>query len=355
MNLKGSKMYSSATSSLRNTRNAKDLHLKLIFIYPMLLDTTLFKYQQTFRDYISNIFLRDIFTANFLNLVNLTDQISPIEDENGNKVDLGTELGSVLIGGQGGMGRGRNNFFNLYNEKRITKEELQQRIKEKTKQLESILKSDPIFKTLNPKIQYVTLDNLIDVPVIVGTKAFPVDTFTLSMFLFFSIVLRIPIDSYENVKRIISKIRSTDRDKLVKLLNFDREKSNGWLYRILQNSKDYLKKKVSKVVPRNVQKIFRRNPENEFNFGNDEKELFILLDGFFDKLDYKVLTIFIQSHDCITNQKICNYHDIQGDIIITPKKYIWIDNDNTNNNRHKFSNSWSNRLYRSQKNKRCKV
>jgi 5-formyltetrahydrofolate cyclo-ligase len=50
-----------------------------------------------------------------------------------------------------------------------------------------------------------------------------------------------------------------------------------------------------------------------------------MYDRFFEKLNYNVLTIFVQAHSCKTDKKICNDYDIKADILITPNNFIWIN------------------------------
>jgi len=49
-----------------------------------------------------------------------------------------------------------------------------------------------------------------------------------------------------------------------------------------------------------------------------------MYDRFFDRLKYKPIIIFTQLTECFTKAKICNTFDIRADIIITPKKVIYI-------------------------------
>ncbi len=44
-----------------------------------------------------------------------------------------------------------------------------------------------------------------------------------------------------------------------------------------------------------------------------------MYDRFFPTLKSKPLTIFIQSHRCLTSQKVCDKYDISGDLLITPR------------------------------------
>jgi 5-formyltetrahydrofolate cyclo-ligase len=47
-----------------------------------------------------------------------------------------------------------------------------------------------------------------------------------------------------------------------------------------------------------------------------------MYDRFFDKLQKKPFTIFIQAKLCYTDEKVCDTYDISGDLLITPSKII---------------------------------
>jgi len=44
-----------------------------------------------------------------------------------------------------------------------------------------------------------------------------------------------------------------------------------------------------------------------------------MYDRFFPTLKSKPLTIFVQSHPCLTTEKLCDEYDISGDLLITPR------------------------------------
>lgn len=44
-----------------------------------------------------------------------------------------------------------------------------------------------------------------------------------------------------------------------------------------------------------------------------------MYDRFFPTLKSRPLTIFIQSHPCLTSEKLCDDYDISGDLLITPR------------------------------------
>jgi len=47
-----------------------------------------------------------------------------------------------------------------------------------------------------------------------------------------------------------------------------------------------------------------------------------MYDRFFEKLQKKPYTIFVQSEYCMTKKNICDAYDVVGDVLITPKKII---------------------------------
>ena len=170
MNVSG-REYSKSTTGLRQPKNIKDQQFKLVFIYPMLVDSKLSKYTDLLRSYISTNMLKEIYTSNALNILSMASSISPLIDENGNIVDVeGGDSDSSRMG-----------------EKRLTQQsvryEVEQRVKEKTYHIKRLLDVDPQLKQYKPFLEMITLNNFIDVPVIVGTKAYPVDQFIFT-FLF---------------------------------------------------------------------------------------------------------------------------------------------------------------------------
>ncbi len=214
MNVKGSKHYSKQTSVMRNSDGKIDQHLKLTFVYPMMFDKSMQKYKPSIRDFVSATFLREIFTSNFLNLVSMSSQISTISDEKGKETNLTNSLGDVFISTGS---NDSNNFLSNFSNNQ-DKYELQRQIKEKTKQVKAILKTDPLMKKLDPKVQVISLENLMEVPVVVGTAPMDVDTKSLMMILLVAVATNTPLNKYSNVKKIVNKIKNTKENDLVNLL-----------------------------------------------------------------------------------------------------------------------------------------
>src|SRR6056297_1323056 len=197
MNVSG-REYSKSTTGLRQPKNIKDQQFKLVFIYPMLVDNNLAKYTDLLRSYISTNMLKEIYTSNALNIISMASSISPLIDENGNIVDVeGGDTDTQRMG-----------------EKRLTQQsvkyDVEQRVKEKTYQIKRLLDVDPQLKQFKPFLEMITLNNFIDVPVIVGTKSFNVDSF---VFLFlFTIAIsskgNLSMSNYSDIEKMFRVIKN---------------------------------------------------------------------------------------------------------------------------------------------------
>ena len=208
MNISG-REYSKSTVGLRQPKNIKDQQFKLVFIYPMLVDTKLSKYTDLLRSYISTNMLKEIYTSNALNILSMASNISPLIDEKGNIVDVeGGDSDSSRMG-----------------EKRLTQQsvryEVEQRVKEKTYHIKKLLNVDPQLKQYKPFLEMITLNNFIDVPVIVGTKAYNIDPF---VFLFlFTIAIsskgNMSMCDYSDIQKMFQVIKNMKSNDINIVLN----------------------------------------------------------------------------------------------------------------------------------------
>ncbi len=222
MNITGSKQYSKTTSPMRRniiTQEKNQIDRKLVYIYPMLFANTVPQdLKLIFRSFLSKTFLREIFTSNYLDLVKMTNQITPFNDNN-SPSDF-SQLGIHLLGGN------QQNLVNTsYFGGNQDKQELQQKLDENFKLVKQYLNSDPIFKKLNPQVQIVTLDNFINVPVIIGTAPIDLKIVPLIFLLMLALSTNLPLDSASNVSKLINKIKNTKKENLWQLLKKQKEYS----------------------------------------------------------------------------------------------------------------------------------
>lgn len=219
MNISGLNLYSLATRSIRqNTKEEfKDLHNKLVFVYPMLFDKTVSHTSTSLRDFLSTSILKELFINNAFNMVKVASQVYPLTDERGKQVNVSASstFGSDSI----------NTSFLGTDIQRADNEGMRQqaqdKIKEKTAVIKKYLEADPRLKSLRPYVEMITMDNFVDVPVIIGTKTFDIDPRVITMMMIVAIGKNLPFTSKTNIDAIfreIDKLYVTDQWKLNNLL-----------------------------------------------------------------------------------------------------------------------------------------
>jgi hypothetical protein len=229
MNISGSQ-YSKATVGMRQPTKLMDQQFKLVFIYPILCDSTLIKYKDLIRSFVSTSMLKEIYTSNALNIITMAGNISPLIDSSGNPIDIDEQLSSNLN-------------VNTSSIKRQTQQdikyELQELVRQKTNHIKKLLDVDPELIKLNPYIQIITMGNFIDVPIIVGTKGWDIDKFVLMLVLMVAVAdKKITLSSFNNIQRIfnvIKRLNSNDINSLMNhLIELPDEKKRGVVYTWLE-------------------------------------------------------------------------------------------------------------------------
>ena len=208
-------LFSKATRGLRQSDVIKNQHFKLVFVYPMLVDQTLSKHSDLFRNFLTTSMLKELFVSNALNLVNIASQIHPLTDEKGSANDIQSTMRSASDIALSKLSAQANSQHPLES----SKQEYQNKILEKTAIIRKLLATDPKLKALNPFVEMITMDNLVDVPVIVGTKKFDVDSAVTQFIFLVSIADKLPLDNPNNIVKIFKRIDETNPEQAWELLN----------------------------------------------------------------------------------------------------------------------------------------
>lgn len=223
MNLTGYNQYSKITSSIKNPKNLPNIEQKLIFIYPIIMSDKIKSksvpdIQELIRDFISITFLTDLFVENTFSVVSAANQIRPLWDERNQPIDPTSGIIRAMAAMQGinigGQGTAPN-----YNIDAGYSGLIQDKLNQKTAIIQQLVKVDPRFKKLKPYIETITMGNMIEVPVIVGTDLMLVDTLILMWVLIASIGLNITLDSTANIDKIFIELKNLDEKKRWILLN----------------------------------------------------------------------------------------------------------------------------------------
>lgn len=219
-------LYSKATRGLRQSDIIKDQQFKLVFVYPMLVDNTLGKYKDLLRNFLTTTMLKELFISNALNLVNITSQIHPLTDEKGKPVDIHSSISTASLVSGGSTEQLSGTYAGTKISGQVMahplehmKHELASRIREKTAIIRKYLASDPTLRALNPYVEMITMDNLVDVPVIIGTKPYDVDSAVMQFVFLVSIAEKLSLKDGNNIEKIFDKIEKTDQTDAWTLLN----------------------------------------------------------------------------------------------------------------------------------------
>jgi hypothetical protein len=224
MNLTGSQLYSRAVRGLRSPKdNLLDQQFRLIFLYPMLFDKRLHgNYASTLRSFLAVSMLKEIFVNNALNIVAIASTDHPLVDEQGKKLEVQQMVKGSIVSSTSYNSGGKSSYdggFAQVSSPRfpVSSHDIQQKVKEKTAFIKKYLAADPRTSKLNAYVEIITLDNMIDVPVVVGTKDYQVDTLTLAFVLATALALKKPLNSWANAQFVFNVIENTKTEDAWKL------------------------------------------------------------------------------------------------------------------------------------------
>jgi len=221
VNITGYGQYSKQVAGIRDPNKIMNQQHKLIFIYPMLFADRIKvpNLETLLRDFISVTFLSDLFVQNTLNVIGIANQIRPLWDENKQLIDPTTaiirSLGNSEVQGAYTSTPVMPNYPVSPEHATI----LQQKINQKTAYIQQLLKTDPKFSKLRPFIEIITLGNMIEVPVIVGTTSYPTDTLSLMYVLIAAIGLNRKLNNKQDVDAIFRELETMNESKYWNLLN----------------------------------------------------------------------------------------------------------------------------------------
>lgn len=239
MNISGAPMYSREVDVMRNPTAHSDINNKLVFLYPMGIEKTIATAPHTsivkgeantleklLRSFFSISVLKEIFASNALNLIKTASTYQPnINQEPVSKQLIGSMLrGDVSSRYDGTVYSSTQTTYNP-----IDSATLQNKVNTKIKDIKNLIKSNQRLRKLNPFMEVITLQNMMDVPVIVGTWPYQMDMTALFTLLSAAIVARKRLDKWENVKYLLNSIRRSPDDSIYKMLQvvINVEKNNS--------------------------------------------------------------------------------------------------------------------------------
>ena len=241
MNVTGLSNYSKETVGLRQSDKIQNQQFRLIYAYPLLFADTISQQNQlSCRKFQTISYLREIIVSNSLNIISMASQIQSDSSQPNNVAQL---IGNAIL--TGGGGSNVQNNVPVINQT-VNAYDVQRRVQEKTEQIKKYLESDPRTKKLLPYVEIITLNNLIDVPLIVGTKGFGVLSQAMLYILVIAIVTETPLNKISNVESIIRKLKSTKEKDwftlLTSLTKDNRTFREKWIENFQKNHAEFRQK-----------------------------------------------------------------------------------------------------------------
>ena len=215
------------SNAMRSIKQPRDDGQRLSFIYPMLLDTVINKkYGNLIRDFLTTNFMSQIKTSNVLNIT--TDAISAdmATSSGTNHINPAEELANSMrrLGGRStdsGESVAIANAIqqqNTHAASQQSKHEYQEKINQFQKYIVDQIKIDPQYNDTRPLVSSITVENLLNVPIVLGTKAFKVHSTILYWILFISVGQNLDLTKKSSFVKIKQMMREIPADNYLDLM-----------------------------------------------------------------------------------------------------------------------------------------
>lgn len=209
-------------SSIKNRRS------NLIFVYPLLFDKTLIaKWEGLIRDFQTAQFISQIKISNVLNITQSAVQgygqsagsnyINPAEILNNALSNSNSDTYSNALQQQ--LNKVQSEQFSKMQRSSYTPSstEYLYKINEYRSFIKQQIQTDPLYSNLRPAFSIITVENnLIDVPLIIGTKTLKIDTGALYWILF--VALSNNETGLSNISKTLDTIDKIPKGKYLELL-----------------------------------------------------------------------------------------------------------------------------------------
>lgn len=214
------------SSILQNIRQPTKLEEQnsLIFVYPFIMDKFLErKWGGLLRDFFTTQFLAQIKISNVLNITTQATKTA-VPNTNINKLENAAEttaqhdaIGLLTNRPQ----QQTSDYQQYYNQ--VAKHDYQEKINQFREFIKAQVLIDPRFQDSRPIISSVTVENLIDIPLILGTKSNAINSLSLFWILFFA--------TGQNQDHFDKDIESSSK----KSIRMDKPQSFEYIKRFIKN------------------------------------------------------------------------------------------------------------------------
>ncbi len=219
------------SNSLRNIRQPTNMKhssqegQRLVFLYPMLFDSQLQKYANDLRDFMCIDFISQIKLSNINSVI--SDAVNFNTTTSNNKYTNPTQQ---ILKSLNHMNDDSIPDFGNYKsyDNEYTLAEYQRRIHELIHFIKNQLKYDSRYNVFRPIISSISVqENLLQIPLILGTKHTTINANALYLILSISILYgNLPLNKESSLDKIMDIIKNADSKKLLTMLFDDKYRNN---------------------------------------------------------------------------------------------------------------------------------
>lgn len=219
MRISGSDSGDSGLNLLGSMSKIGERQSNLIFVYPLLFDKVLSKkWEMVLRDFQTAQFISQIKISNVLNITQSAVQgygqtagvpyLNPAEVLNNSLSNNGQAYQNAL---QAQLTAVQAQQFSSQNTNRLSNTEYAYKLQELRQFIKQQILTDPIYENLRPAFSIISMENsLIDVPLIIGTKTYKIDSSALYWILFVSLLHNnaqgISLKNFAEIENVISQL-----------------------------------------------------------------------------------------------------------------------------------------------------
>jgi hypothetical protein len=190
--------------------------MKLVFVYPMVIDNILKEYQNDMRDFATVNFVAALKTSSALDVTaKATAPLPPAEAITPAQA-LNQQLSHLDVYQQMSMP--------MYHQFRSSSQEQQQRIDKYYDFLKNQIQHDPRYAQLSPMFSSIDVDNeyFVEIPLIVGTRPYTVPSLSLYWVLLIAMIKGLDLSNSNNLARIKTMTKIITDKNYYKMLFGDR-------------------------------------------------------------------------------------------------------------------------------------
>ena len=172
--------------------------MKLVFVYPIVVEDSLRKYQNDLRDFATVNFVAALKTSNALDITAKAIAPAPNQDQITPAQALNRQLSDLNIYHQMPIPS--------YHQSRTSDQEQQQRIDKFYNFLKNQIEHDPRYASLRPMFSSVSIDSnyFVEIPLIVGTRDYVVPAVSLYWVLLIAFIKGLDLSNPTSISRIKS-------------------------------------------------------------------------------------------------------------------------------------------------------